>query len=119
MKTVLNDIENLTEEKIEDIINKFKKDFEQGRLEKEGWSPYFQAYVVSKISLNAYTRLMARKYPNVVINSVHPGYVKTDITCNTGLITPAEGAQSVVRLALLPSTGPSGLFFIENEVSCF
>ncbi|KAL5796238.1 hypothetical protein ACOSQ2_001058 [Xanthoceras sorbifolium] len=69
------------------------KDFNEGLLEEEGWQPY----------LSAYTR---------------PGYVKTDVTCNTGLITPREGAQSAVRLALLPQGGPSDLFS-ENDISCF
>ncbi|KAK1559028.1 hypothetical protein Q3G72_009721 [Acer saccharum] len=36
-KTVLNDIENLTEEKIDELLNKFMKDFKEGSLEKEGW----------------------------------------------------------------------------------
>lgn len=102
MKTVLNDIENLTEEKIDDLINKFKKDFESGSLEEEGWQSYLSA------------RLMARKYPNVLINSVCPGYVRTDINCHTGLLSPTEGAQSDVRLALLASNEPSGLFYIRD-----
>ncbi|KAK4849472.1 hypothetical protein QYF36_025199 [Acer negundo] len=118
-KTVLNDVENLTEEKIDELLNKFMKDFKEGSLEKEGWRTYLSAYTVSKAALNAYTRLLANKYPDFLVNSVCPGYVKTDINCNTGFFTPSEGAQSAVRLALLPQTGPSGLFFSRNEMSCF
>ncbi|KAL5792461.1 hypothetical protein ACOSP7_001055 [Xanthoceras sorbifolium] len=118
-KAVLNNVENLTEETIDELLNKFMKDFEQGLLEEEGWRPYLSAYTVSKAALNAYTRMLANKYPNIFINCVCPGNVKTDITCNTGLFTPHEGAQSAVRLALLPHGGPSGHFFSRNEMSCF
>ncbi|KAK1558714.1 hypothetical protein Q3G72_005726 [Acer saccharum] len=107
-KTVLNDVENLTEEKIDELLNKFMKDFKEGSLEKEGWRTYLSAYTVSKAALNAYTRLLANKYPDFLVNSLCPGYVKTDINCNTGFLTPLEGAQSAVRLALLPQSGPSG-----------
>ncbi|KAK4848404.1 hypothetical protein QYF36_012546 [Acer negundo] len=120
-KAVLNDVENLTEEKIDELLNKFMKDFKEGSLEKQGWRTYLSAYTVSKATLNAYTRLLANKYPDFLVNSVCPGHVKTDIICNTGLFTSAEGAQPVVRLALLPQNGPSasGLFFSRNEMSCF
>ncbi|KAK1558701.1 hypothetical protein Q3G72_005587 [Acer saccharum] len=118
-KAVLNDVENLTEEKIDELLNKFMKDFKEGSLEKQGWRTYLSAYTVSKASLNAYTRLLANKYPDFLVNSVCPGHVKTDIICNTGLFTSLEGAQPVVRLALLPQNGPSGLFFSRNEMSCF
>ncbi|KAK0580335.1 hypothetical protein LWI29_000793 [Acer saccharum] len=118
-KAMLNDVENLTEEKIDELLSKFMKDFKEGSLEKEGWRTYLSAYTISKAALNAYTRLLAKKYPDFLVNSVCPGYVKTDITCNTGLFTPPEGAHSIVRLALLPQSGPSGLFFSRNEMSCF
>jgi len=36
--------------------------------------------------------------------------VKTDINYNTGILTPDEGAEAAVRLALLPEGSPSGLF---------
>jgi (+)-neomenthol dehydrogenase len=37
------------------------------------------------------------------INCVHPGFVKTDINWNTGVILPEEGARGAVKLALLPT----------------
>jgi (+)-neomenthol dehydrogenase len=61
---------------------------------------------------------MAKKYPSICINAVCPGHVKTD-TNNTGYLTPEEGAESIVRLALLCDGSPSGLFFIRNEEKPF
>ncbi|KAI3444586.1 hypothetical protein Pfo_001251 [Paulownia fortunei] len=118
-KGVLNDAENLTEERIHEVLNMFLKDFKEGSLEAKGWPQYFCSYILSKAAMNAYTRLLAKNYPGFRINSVCPGYVKTDINYNTGVFTVEEGAESPVRLALLPDDGPSGLFFFRKEVSSF
>jgi len=45
--------------------------------------------------------------------------VKTDINYNTGFLTPDEGAEAAVRLALLPEGSPSGLFFSGSEEKPF
>ncbi|XP_061340141.1 (+)-neomenthol dehydrogenase-like isoform X3 [Gastrolobium bilobum] len=118
-KEELSDVENLTEEKIEYILNEFLKDFKEGSLETKGWPISMSAYSVSKVALNAYTRILARKYPSFCINAVCPGYVKTDINYNTGTLTPDEGAEAAVRLALLPHGSPSGLFFHRSEEKSF
>lgn len=119
IKRVLSDDENLTEEKLDELLNKLVKDLKQGSLEKEGWPTHLSAYILSKAAMNAYTKLQARKYPGFLVNCVGPGFVKTDINCNSGPMTAVEGAQSLVRLALLPRGGPSGLFFNLNQVSSF
>ncbi|KAK6162385.1 hypothetical protein DH2020_002226 [Rehmannia glutinosa] len=118
-KSVLNEAENLTEERIDEVLNVFLKDFKEGSLEAKDWPQYFSAYIVSKAAMATYTRILAKKYPGFRINCVCPGYVKTDINYNTGLLTAEDGAEGPVRLALLPDDGPSGLFFVWKEVSSF
>ena len=118
-KGVLSDVESLTEEKLDEVLNQFLKDFKEGSLETKGWPLYPSAYTVSKAALNAYTRILAKKYPSFCVNAVCPGYVNTDINYNTGPLSVDEGAESVSRLALLPNGGPSGLFFVRSEVAPF
>lgn len=118
-KGVFSDVENLTEERIDEVIKELIKDFEQGSLERKGWPRHLAAYIVAKASMSTYTRITAKKYPNFCINCVCPGYVKTDITANTGLFTVEEGAAHPVRLALLPDGSPSGLFYSQNKVISF
>jgi (+)-neomenthol dehydrogenase len=103
------------------VLKEFIKDFEEGSLETKGWPRFGPAYVVSKASMNAYTRIIAKKYPTFCINCVCPGYVITDITANTGLYTTEEGAAHPVRLALalLPDGSQSGIYYIRNKVSPF
>lgn len=84
-----------------------------------GWPIIISAYKVSKAAFNAYTRLVARKFPQMLINCVHPGYVRTDMTCNMGDLTPQEGARATTMVALLPDNGPSGQYFSELHVATF
>ncbi|XP_044503860.1 (+)-neomenthol dehydrogenase-like [Mangifera indica] len=118
-KEVLSDAENLTEERLDEVLTEFLKDFREGSLAAKGWPPHISAYNVSKATLNAYTRILAKRYNTFRINCVCPGYVKTDINQNTGFLTVEEGAESVARLALLPKDGPSGLYFIRKEETPF
>lgn len=118
-KGVLSDSENLTEEKIEEVINQYLKDFKEDSLQAKGWPSFMSAYILSKAAMNTYSRVMAKKHPSIQINCVCPGFVKTDINYNRGILCIEEGAESPVRLALQPDDGPSGLFFDRNEVSSF
>ncbi|WJX92721.1 (+)-neomenthol dehydrogenase [Trifolium repens] len=118
-KTVLSDADNLTEEKVDVVLKKFLEDFKEGSLESKGWPKTGGAYVLSKAAINAYTRIVAKSFPTISVNSICPGYVITDITGNTGLLTAEEGAASVVKLALLPNGSPSGQFYNRNEVASF
>lgn len=120
-KEVLSDVENLTEEKIDEVLNQFLKDFKEGSVvENKGWPiNSMTTYIISKVALSAYTRVAAKKYPSICINAVCPGFVKTDINYNTGYLTPDEGAESIVRLALLPDGSPSGHFFVRSEEKPF
>ncbi|XP_042480167.1 salutaridine reductase-like [Macadamia integrifolia] len=114
-KEVLSDIDGLTEERVDEAVNKYLKEFKEGLIETKGWP----AYSMSKAFLNAYTRILSKKFPKFQINCVCPGYVKSDFNLNTGKFTVEEGAAGPVKLALLPDDGPSGLFFFQKEVASF
>lgn len=116
---VLSDIENLSRERLDNVLKEFLKDYKEGLLESKGWPSCVSGYIMSKAALNAYTRKLAQKYPHFRINCLCPGYVKTDINLNTGFLSIDEGAESPVKLALLPDNGPSGLFFNRDEVIPF
>ncbi|MBV9452864.1 MAG: SDR family oxidoreductase [Rubrobacter sp.] len=74
------------------------------------------AYGVSKAALNALTRKVAAelKGEGILVNSVCPGWVATDMGGSGG--RPIEdGAASVVWAALLPDDGPTGGFFRDGK----
>ena len=50
------------------------------------------------------------KDTQIVVNSVAPGYVKTDLTGGNGFMTAEEGARLPVEYALLGDGAVSGRF---------
>ncbi|XVE77100.1 hypothetical protein DITRI_Ditri13aG0035000 [Diplodiscus trichospermus] len=118
-KAALGVAENLTEERVDEVLRIFLKDFKEGSLEAKGWPTVLASYSISKAAVNAYARILAKQYPSFHINCVCPGFVKTDMNYNTGVLTVEEGAESAVRLALLPNGGPSGKFFARMEETVF
>nr|ACF85079.1 unknown [Zea mays] len=119
VKHELDDIEGLTEERLDELLSTFLRDFEAGALKSRGWPTEFAAYKVAKAALNSYSRVLARRHPELRVNCAHPGYVKTDMTRQTGLLTPAQGAANVVKVALLPEGGPTGAFFALGKEAPF
>jgi NAD(P)-dependent dehydrogenase (short-subunit alcohol dehydrogenase family) len=75
------------------------------------------AYGVSKAALNALTRMLADELrrERVLVNSVCPGWVATEMGGPNAPRTPAEGARGVVWAATLPEGGPTGGFFRDGE----
>jgi len=74
-------------------------------------------YRLSKVSLNAVTRIFADELrgTNVKVNSVCPGWVRTDLGGPNAPLSVAEGAKGIVWAATLPDDGPSGGFFRHGE----
>src|SRR5262249_55932112 len=72
------------------------------------------AYRISKVSLNALTRMLATELPRFRVNSVCPGWVATDMGGAGG--RPVEqGAASVLFAVDLPDDGPTGGFFRDGQ----
>jgi NAD(P)-dependent dehydrogenase (short-subunit alcohol dehydrogenase family) len=82
--------------------------------EMNGHSP---GYRLSKTALNALTRILADELAgmNILVNSVDPGWVKTDMGGPAAPLTPAQGAETIVWAATLPEAGPTGGFFKEKK----
>lgn len=74
------------------------------------------AYSLSKVSLNALTLMLSAqlKGDNILVNSVCPGWVATDMGGSGGRPVE-EGAKGIVWAATLPSNGPSGGFFRDGK----
>ncbi|XP_020182728.1 (+)-neomenthol dehydrogenase [Aegilops tauschii subsp. strangulata] len=119
LKQELNDVDSLTGERLDELLAMFLKDFEAGGAEARGWPAEFSAYKVAKAAMNAYSRILAKRHPELRVNCAHPGYVKTDITRNSGILTPEEGARNITSVALLPEGGPTGKYFSEGEEASF
>ncbi|ASU77646.1 short-chain dehydrogenase [Actinopolyspora erythraea] len=69
------------------------------------------AYPASKTAVNMITVQYAKALPGMRINAVDPGYTATDLNGNTGTRTVEQGAEIIVRAALLGPDGPTGGYF--------
>jgi NAD(P)-dependent dehydrogenase (short-subunit alcohol dehydrogenase family) len=75
------------------------------------------AYAMSKAALNALTCLVADAVAgaNVLVNSVCPGWVRTDMGGRRAPRSVEQGADTIVWLATLPDGGPTGGFFRDRR----
>jgi NAD(P)-dependent dehydrogenase (short-subunit alcohol dehydrogenase family) len=79
-----------------------------------GGSP---GYRVSKTGLNALTRILASELrgSGILVNSVEPGWVQTDMGGSRAPRPVREGAEGAVWAATLPNNGPTGGFFRDRR----
>ena len=68
------------------------------------------AYPASKAAVNMITVQYAKAFPDMRINSVEPGFTRTDLNGNTGTQTVEQGAEVIVRMAQIGADGPTGGF---------
>jgi NAD(P)-dependent dehydrogenase (short-subunit alcohol dehydrogenase family) len=85
-----------------------------GLTEMNGGWP---AYRLSKTALNALTRIVADEVGgrNVKVNSVCPGWVRTNMGGAGASRSVEDGAAGIVWAATLPDNGPSGGFFRDGK----
>jgi NAD(P)-dependent dehydrogenase (short-subunit alcohol dehydrogenase family) len=74
------------------------------------------AYGVSKVALNALTRLLAGELRSdgILVNAICPGWVATDMG-GPGGRSVADGAAGIVWAATLPDSGPTAGFFRDRR----
>lgn len=74
-------------------------------------------YRLSKAALNALTKIYSEeaKGKNVLVNSVCPGWVKTDMGGPGANRELAEGVAGILWAAVLPDGGPTGGFFRDGK----
>lgn len=71
-------------------------------------------YASSKAALNMLTIRYAAAFPRMRINSVDPGFTATDFNRHQGTQTVEQGAEAIIRYALITPDGPTGGFFDRN-----
>jgi NAD(P)-dependent dehydrogenase (short-subunit alcohol dehydrogenase family) len=83
----------------------------------EGMDDGTPAYRVSKAALNALTCMFAAagKDSGILVNSMCPGWVRTDMGGANATRSVEQGAETAVWLATLPDDGPTGGFFRDRK----
>ncbi|MNC85200.1 3-oxoacyl-[acyl-carrier-protein] reductase FabG [compost metagenome] len=75
------------------------------------------SYRVSKAGLNALTRTLAAELSGsgILVNSMSPGWVRTDMGGAGAPRSVEQGADTAVWLATLPDGGPNGSWFLDRK----
>ncbi len=75
------------------------------------------AYRLSKAGINVITRVVAAETEGmgILVNSVDPGWVRTGMGGGGATRTVENGAETVVWLATLADSGPTGAFFRDRK----
>jgi NAD(P)-dependent dehydrogenase (short-subunit alcohol dehydrogenase family) len=105
----------ITRARIDQLIAEFREAVRRGSERAQGWPR--SGYRVSKIALNALTRVLARELAprGVKVNAVCPGWVRTDLGGERAPRSVEEGASGIVWAATLGDEAPSGGFFRDAE----
>jgi carbonyl reductase 1 len=108
---------DLTRAGLIELVRSFEHAVERGRHVAEGWPS--SAYRVSKASLNAWVRLLARELAprRIRVNAVCPGWVRTDMGGDAAPRTVEAGAASIIWAATHDDGGgkPTGGFFRDGH----
>jgi carbonyl reductase 1 len=99
------------------LMQSFVREVAGGTHAKGGWPS--SAYRVSKVGLNALTRVLARELASdprrILVNAVCPGWVRTAMGGPGAPRSVEKGSETPAWLALLPEGGPSGRFFRDQR----
>ncbi|KAL5243273.1 hypothetical protein ACI65C_010683 [Semiaphis heraclei] len=97
----------LSTDELDTLMRQFVEKAKSGNHEQFGWPSF--AYCVAKVGVSALSFIQQREFDvdprrDIVVNSVHPGYVDTDMTSDKSChkLTIEEGADAPVYLSLLP-----------------
>lgn len=79
----------------------------------DGWAP---AYCISKTALNGVTAQLAAALPKFAINSVCPGWVRTDMGGANATRSVEQGVSGIVWLAADAPQNQTGKFWRDGKV---
>lgn len=88
-----------------------------GMSQIKGLNDFSSSYRLSKLLLNGITLILADavKGKNILVNSVSPGWVRTDMGGQNAPRSLEQGGKSIVWAATLPDDGPNGGFFQDGK----
>ncbi|XP_013161273.1 PREDICTED: carbonyl reductase [NADPH] 3-like [Papilio xuthus] len=112
---------NLTMEDINEFVEWFLDSCKNGTFKREDIADEgtVAAYRVAKVALSAATILQQKelKTRNISVNSLHPGLVRTDMTCGVGFYSADEAAETPLYLLLeAPATLQGAYIWYDRKV---
>ena len=93
-----------------------------GDYKDKGWTN--TGYGTTKMAVTALTKIQAREMAasgkeDILVNSCCPGWVRTDMAGDRAPLTPDQGAETPVHIAMLPPGSPTGEFWKDLKVTAW
>jgi len=114
LREILADFD-LPEAKLDSLMSQFQTAAYHNNWLESGWPSC--AYTVSKVAVNAYTRILQKFYnekkTGIIVNSIHPGTKHSKIH-QVSTISLEDGAFAVANCACVPDKGPKGAILWHN-----
>jgi NAD(P)-dependent dehydrogenase (short-subunit alcohol dehydrogenase family) len=100
---------SLTRPALDALVSSYLASLEAGEAKRAGWP---SAYSVSKVALNALTRILARDLSprRIHVNAVCPGWVRTDMGGAGANRSVPVGARSIILGVKLPDDSTGGFY---------
>jgi len=100
---------SLTRPALDSLVSSYLASLEAGETKRSGWP---SAYSVSKVALNALTRILARELSprGIRVNAVCPGWVRTDMGGRGATRSVPVGGRSIVLGVMLPKDATGGFY---------
>ena len=110
----LDDIlSSASDDRLVSWCQEFVKDTSNGDQASKGWPT--TNYGFSKLAIIAYTKILARQEPEILVNAVCPGWCATSMSSHRGPRSAAKGAETPLFLAKSSTVTDSGNFYQDLE----
>jgi len=100
-----------------DLVAEFTDAVNADEVESRGWKR--NNYGTSKLALIAITEVLAKENPDVMINSMCPGWCATDMGTSAAPRSAEQGADTIVFLTTSPEVKESGAFWHDRKKITF
>jgi carbonyl reductase 1 len=109
---------SLTLSELDGLAEEYLAAVSKGRESRDGFGGPGRSYSFSKACVNAFTFILARENPDVLINACCPGWVSTDMGRLIGRPPkkPEDGAKIPVRLAIGDVGDVSGAYWANSSI---
>lgn len=102
--------EDLSVGQLTELISNYLNSALNGKKNSWGCS----CYSVSKVGVIAFTKILAKSEPAIIVNACSPGYCSTDMSGGKGDKTPEEGSRTVFMTSLIVDTSCRGKLYADE-----